>query len=61
MGVKSEPAIIHYDFADIRYSSFYSAGFYLAAPRYGYRFASPAVRRRSSPSKRRHAGWKAAA
>jgi hypothetical protein len=34
----SQPTIVHYDFADIRYSSFYSTGFLLNAAHYGYRF-----------------------
>ena len=33
-----QPTIVHYDFADIRYSSFYSTGFRLNAARYGYGF-----------------------
>ena len=34
----SQPTVVHYDFADIRYSSFYSTGFLLNARRYDYRF-----------------------
>lgn len=34
----SRPTIVHYDFADIRYSSFFTTGFVLNAPLYGYRF-----------------------
>jgi hypothetical protein len=33
-----QPTLVHYDFASMRYSSFYSTGFSLNAPRFGYRF-----------------------
>jgi len=36
--VGPQPTIVYYDFADIRYSSFYSTGFRLNAARCGYRF-----------------------
>ncbi len=34
----TQPTLTHYDFANIRYSSFYSTGFLLNAPRFHYRF-----------------------